>query len=258
MMMIHACCIIFLSQLLSLTGASESGIVGGRVAKPHSRPYMASLQFDKNHSCGGILIRKDFVVTAAHCKQDDRKMTVVLGAHDISKKEKSQQWIPVAKYIPHPQYNGGMDYDIMLLQLKKNATLNRYVKTIGLPKKDGKIPANIKCTVAGWGKTGMDKPLSNVLKETTEKMQFNHECKHIWQKYFSVDHMVCTKFDKKNGGVCQGDSGGPLICNTKPQGITAYTYQKDCNDPKYPHVFTKVPFFIPWIKKEMQRLGNVA
>uniref|UniRef100_A0A8C7WUH1 Peptidase S1 domain-containing protein n=1 Tax=Oryzias sinensis TaxID=183150 RepID=A0A8C7WUH1_9TELE len=50
-------------------GASEGGIVGGRVAEPHSRPYMASLQFQGHHICGGILIRDDYILTAAHCKK---------------------------------------------------------------------------------------------------------------------------------------------------------------------------------------------
>ncbi|XP_051260542.1 granzyme B [Dicentrarchus labrax] len=250
--MIHAYCIIFVFQLLSLTGASESGIVGGKVSKPHSRPYMASLQFDGHHSCGGILIREDFVLTAAHCKVPNREMMVVLGAHNISKKEKSQQSIPVAKYIPHPEFTGKYDYDIMLLKLKNKAKLNKYVKTIRLPKKDGKIPANINCTVAGWGKTGVNKPSSDVLKEAIEKMQFNFECKKICPDYFVTDRMICTKFTKKNGGICQGDSGGPVICNKKPQGITAFTIGNECDNPKYPHVFTKVNFFIPWIKKMMQ------
>ncbi|XP_071352972.1 granzyme B-like [Trachinotus anak] len=249
--MMRAVCIILVSQLFSLTGATESGIVGGKVSKPHSRPYMASLQVNGQHSCGGILIREDFVLTVAHCKQVQH-MTVVLGAHDISKKEKTQQWINVAEYYPHPQFTGEQDYDIMLLKLKNNATLNKYVKPIGLPKKNGKIPANVNCVVAGWGKTGVGKPSSKVLKEATEKIQFSFECKKIWQEPFNTDHMICTKFNKKKGGICQGDSGGPLICNSKPQGLTAFTLRDDCNNPKYPHVFTKLHFFLPWIKKIMQ------
>uniref|UniRef100_A0A3Q0S234 Peptidase S1 domain-containing protein n=1 Tax=Amphilophus citrinellus TaxID=61819 RepID=A0A3Q0S234_AMPCI len=217
--------------------ATESDIVGGREAKPHSRPYMVSIQFQGQHVC-------------AHCKKGP--CTVVLGAHDISKKEKSQQHIEVSKYYPHPEFKE-FEYDIMLLELKKNATLNKYVKTIGLPKKNGKTPANIKCVVAGWGQTGDDLPPSNVLKEATEKIQFSNECIHIWGEHFKSDHMICTNFSRKSGGICQGDSGGPLICNTKPQGITAFTKENDCNNPKYPHVFTKVNFFIGWIKHTMKQ-----
>ncbi|XP_047457185.1 granzyme B-like [Mugil cephalus] len=248
--MIDTCCILYVLLMVSLTGASESGIIGGKVTKPHSRPYMASLQYQGRHSCGGILIREDFVLTAAHCHYP-QTMTVVLGAHNISKKEDSQQHLTVAKYYKHPKYKK-FDYDIMLLKLENNATLNKYVKTIGLPKKNGKIPANIKCVVAGWGQTGPNEPASHVLKEATEKIQLIFECKNIWKEYFNSEHMICTTFDKK-GGICQGDSGGPILCNNKPQGLTAFTVENQCENSKFPHVFTKLNFFAAWIEEMMNQ-----
>ncbi|XP_033966027.1 granzyme B-like [Pseudochaenichthys georgianus] len=251
--MIHAFCILFFFLQLSLTGASESGIVGGNVAKPHSRPYMASLQFQGEHSCGGVLIREDFVLTAAHC-EDEQTMTAVLGAHNIKKKEKSQQRIEVAKRHPHPKFKkDGHQYDIMLLELKNNATLNTDVNIIGLPKSDENLHARVKCEVAGWGRTGHTKPISDVLRENTEFIQFSHECKYIWKEYFVSSQMICTKFDKKKGGVCQGDSGGPLICKGELQGLTAFIDKCDCNDPKYPHVFTQVKSYLSWIKEVMKK-----
>uniref|UniRef100_A0A3Q3G9C7 trypsin n=1 Tax=Kryptolebias marmoratus TaxID=37003 RepID=A0A3Q3G9C7_KRYMA len=245
--MIQTSRIVCMALLFTLTGSTENGIVGGRVAKPHSRPYMASLQIEGQHSCGGVLIQNKFVLTAAHCrKTQDPEITVVLGAHDISQAEDSQQKIQVEKYHKHPKYTGGFDYDIMLLELQKKIEKSKYVRKIELPGEDEKIPANVACDVAGWGQTGPQNPASNLLRETKEKTQFPCECKNLWREHFNSEHMMCTQ---SKGGVCQGDSGGPLICDAKLHGITAYTAEDKCENQRFPHVFTNVRSFLPWIKK---------
>ncbi|XP_007228038.3 mast cell protease 1A [Astyanax mexicanus] len=257
-----------LIALLSSSGAMESGIVGGKEVKAHSRPYMASLQSDGDHKCGGFLIRKDFVLTAAHCldtstsePQAGRKyLEVVLGAYNIKKKETNQQRIQVRKYFMHPNYNkykkaGDKEkvyaVDIMLLKLKSNATLNKFVKVVELPKKKGKTPASVKCKIAGWGMRKPDKQeASNVLFETSVTLLSDSECGRVWQNYYDPACMMCSK-TTKDSTFCQGDSGGPLMCNTKPSGLAIYTSQDECNNPQYPGVYLNISAFLDWIKKVM-------
>ncbi|MBN3271262.1 CATG protein, partial [Polyodon spathula] len=231
------------------TGAFNSSIIGGREAKPHSRPYMASLQIDNQHVCGGFLVREDFVLTAAHCYKD-RALTVVLGAHNLKVKEKSQQKIEVKQFYKHKlnsldKYN----FDVMLLKLAKNATLNKNVKVIGLPRKQGDVPAKTKCTVAGWGKKHNTGGAENVLQEVTVIIEDMKDCKKVWKEYVNK-RMLCTNFNGQRG-MCQGDSGGPLLCNTKAQGIAAFTGQ-NCEDPTRPQVYMKIASLIPWIKETME------
>ncbi|XP_073924387.1 mast cell protease 8-like [Castor canadensis] len=61
-------------------------------------------------------------------------MNVTLGAHDINKKENTQQVIPVLQAIRHENFNTEtFTNDVMLLKLKYKAQLHAYVDTIALP-----------------------------------------------------------------------------------------------------------------------------
>lgn len=44
----------------------DGRIIGGQECEPHSRPYMASLNYGY-HFCGGVLINKQWVLSVAHC-----------------------------------------------------------------------------------------------------------------------------------------------------------------------------------------------
>ncbi|XP_067300146.1 granzyme B(G,H)-like [Pseudorasbora parva] len=242
--------VCLLLSVFCLSGGLESGIVGGKEVKPHSRPYMASLQYKRQHYCGGMLISDNYVLTSAHClDQTFNSLEVVLGAHNISQNEASQQIIQVEKYIKHPHYaKNDFTYDIMLLKLKTKAVRNKFVDVVDLPKNNENIPAHIECSIAGWG---MEKPggeASSVLHEVRLKLQFSFECKNKWQQYFNSEKMICSISDGKRA-FCQGDSGSPLFCDSKLQGMAAYTYLSNCKSKKFPEVYMKISAFLPWIRK---------
>ncbi|XP_016110526.1 granzyme B-like [Sinocyclocheilus grahami] len=135
---------------LTFTARVDVGIVNGKQAKPHSRPYMVSVQLTKRHTCGGFLISDEFVMTAAHCwKGYPEILTVVVGAHDLRKSEISDR-VEVKSYIPHPYHTFcSHQNDIMLLRLQEKVKLNNDVKWISLPKED--VSGDTLCSVAGWG-----------------------------------------------------------------------------------------------------------
>ncbi|XP_065107503.1 transmembrane protease serine 9-like [Paramisgurnus dabryanus] len=247
----------WIKKKMKILAGMESGIIGGKEAKPHSRPYMASLQRNGHHTCGGMLIKEDFVLTAAHClnRSDysgQNHLEVVLGAHNINQKEKSQQRIQVKQYHRHNLFeqNNVKDYsyDIMLLKLKMKAKLNKFVKVMSLPKKNGKTPARVKCTIAGWGmKNKNETKASSVLREVSLKLQFSIECKHKWQYWFDSERNICSVSNGKEA-FCKGDSGGPLFCNSKPVGLASFS-EENCTNRTYPEVYVKIAHFLPWIKK---------
>uniref|UniRef100_A0A671NDV6 trypsin n=1 Tax=Sinocyclocheilus anshuiensis TaxID=1608454 RepID=A0A671NDV6_9TELE len=238
--------------LVFVTGGMESSIFGGKEAKHHSRPYMVSIQCKNHHTCGGMLIRQDYVLTAAHCLS----LAVVLGAHNINRKEKTQQRIPVIKYIQHPMFERNKkedcSYDKLLIKLKNKAKLNKFVKVMCLPKKNGKTPANVKCYIAGWGlKTPKGQQASDVMQEDSLKLQENSKCKIWWKQYFNTERMICSVSDGKHA-FCLVDSGSHLICYTKPQGIASYTIKNNCTNTTYPQVYVKISYFLPWTKKKIK------
>ncbi|XP_043079857.1 mast cell protease 4-like [Puntigrus tetrazona] len=228
------------------------GIVNGKEAKPHSRPYMVSVQEKEQHICGGFLISDRFVMTAAHCRNNAQVLTVLLGAHDLGKKNENSIRFRVDSYHQHPKYTTETYHnDILLLKLEKNVQLNNNIKWIPIPQKEGDIEAGSVCSVAGWGYLVTNKT-SDLLMEINVKVLNNVECESKWgKKQFSASQMMCVHGD---GGSCDGDSGGPLVCGDTAVGITSFGDPDQCNSQKLPEVYINISAYLPWIKNI---IGNV-
>ncbi|XP_006903213.1 PREDICTED: granzyme H-like [Elephantulus edwardii] len=240
-----------LLAFLLLPGAEAEEIIGGHEAKAHSLPYMVFVQVlhdGKKSRCSGVLVREDFVLTAAHCW--GRFINITLGAHNIKKQEKTQQHIPVKKAFCYPDYNRKVfSGDIMLLQLKIKAKRTAAVRSLPLPGRKARVKPGQMCSVAGWGQVSVDKDsLSTTLQEVELTVQEDQKCEGLFPKYYRKATEICVGDQNKNKTGFKGDSGAPLVCKNTVQGIFCCASEKGTP----PGIFTKVSPFLHWIKKTMK------
>ena len=138
-------------------------IVGGSQARDHQFPWQASIitcQGDDCQICGGSLISRQFVLTAAHCTDGIDSFDIRLGSSNFQKP--AVKLTATVKY-QHPSYNRSfLSNDITLIKLPRRVNLSEAIQTISLA--NGTIgDLNGKTAiVSGFGKTsGMFCPFLN-------------------------------------------------------------------------------------------------
>uniref|UniRef100_A0A3P8WQB1 pancreatic elastase n=1 Tax=Cynoglossus semilaevis TaxID=244447 RepID=A0A3P8WQB1_CYNSE len=229
--------------------------------RPNSWPWQISLQYQSGsryyHTCGGTLIRRGWVMTAAHCVDSQRTWRVVLGEHDLNSDSGREQIKGVSRVYIHPKwnsYNVAYGYDVALLRLSSEATLNTYVQLGSLPPSGQVLPHNNNCYITGWGRTSTGGSLSPQLKQAYLPLVSHEVCSRSdWWGSTIKNTMVCGGGGSDSG--CNGDSGGPLNCMVSNKyyvhGIASFVSGSGCNAYKKPTVFTRVSAYIQWMDSIM-------
>ncbi|XP_028837466.1 trypsin-2-like [Denticeps clupeoides] len=236
--------LVFLVLLGAAFALEDDKIVGGYECKAYSQPWQVSLNAGY-HFCGGSLINKDWVVSAAHCYKS--RIEVRLGEHNIGINEGNEQFISSEKVIRHPNYDSwNIDNDVMLIKLSRSATLNQYVQPVALPTSCP--PAGTMCRVSGWGNTMSSTADSDKLQCLEIPIISDRDCNNSYPGMIT-NSMFCAGYLEGGKDSCQGDSGGPVVCNGQLQGIVSWGY--GCAQKDNPGVYAKVCIFTSWITQTM-------
>uniref|UniRef100_G3TTB3 Kallikrein-8-like n=1 Tax=Loxodonta africana TaxID=9785 RepID=G3TTB3_LOXAF len=227
--------------LITAAWAEEKNkLVQGSSCEKSSHPYQAALYNSGHLLCGGVLIHREWVLTAAHCKKPN--LQVFLGKHNLHQTESSQEQISVVQTVTHPGYtNATHDQDIMLLRLAQPADLSDLIRPLPVERDCSSSETN--CQILGWGKTA-DVKFPKALQCLNITVLSDERCRKAYPG--QIDRTMFCAGDKGGRDSCQGDSGGPVVCNGMLQGLVSWG-DFPCGKPSKPGVYTNLCQFTKWI-----------
>merc|ERR1712004_246883 len=186
-------------------------IVGGVEARPNSLPWQVGFgEVGWGQSCGGSIINKKTVITAAHCIKPGKNYYVVVGQHkEYGYYDKYYKEHRLSQVIVHPEYTSLQKYDIALLKTTEDIEFNDGVQPICLPPADQTYGEDRTMFLAsGWGSMGDS--YATKLMQVALPYVSQEKCQYLLGSYYVHEAVICAGFLEGGKSTCYGDSGGPL------------------------------------------------
>ncbi|EDV55748.1 serine protease grass [Drosophila erecta] len=237
-------------------------ISGGRNTAPLLAPWMAYFHLNSKFICGGTLLNRLFVLTAAHCFYNAEEL-VRLGESDASQFidcNKLECASPYSEYLIqqqfiYPLYRTAHHHDIALVKLSRYVEYSDSIRPICLmldPHWQGYVDTIKYFTIFGWGATNTVN-VSEKLQHTFIPQVDRISCHVLYGYNVDLTH-ICAGESKHYVGV--GDSGGPLGSMLERDHLKRFYQFGIVSHLRHPFqgvsVFTNILSYSNWIHRTVK------
>ncbi|KAJ8712669.1 hypothetical protein PYW08_007973 [Mythimna loreyi] len=210
----------FIENVIKRESDSDSRIVSGWEAQPGQHPHHAALRMVSPiggvSGCGGSIVSKEWVVTAAHCTAGRQTVVVRGGVVSLTDPE---YIFETTEYYNHPKYNDlqalvVQPHDISLVKVPRPFVYSRLLKAIRIqPRADAYRDYDGEQVYAsGHGRTWTLGTVTEVLRWVYLTAISNDLCGRTFVSGIIIDTSICARYyNVTSQSTCQGDSGGPLV-----------------------------------------------
>ena len=169
------------------TKARIGRIVGGSKASPKSWPWQIGIKScpDCMYFCGGTIVAKRWVITAAHCVENNvpSDLYIEAGVTNQKKTTKRKQSFNCTAIYKHQSYGikAPYDEDIAVLRLSDDVVFNDHVRPLCLNTKS--LKTSQRCSVTGYGKTSEKNRTSVHLRQADVPIVAQNVCAKVRTKF---------------------------------------------------------------------------
>ncbi|GAB2977419.1 serine protease [Streptomyces pseudoechinosporeus] len=237
------------------SAAADSVVIGGYPVKISKSPWAVALasrdRFGGTRAgqfCGGAVIGRSTVLTAAHCLGEEalgaplgqiRDLKVIAGRGDL--RGDGGREIPVREIRVNPAYDSKTNAsDAAVLTLTEPLPASSVIRTAG--SGDAAYRPGTDAVVYGWGDTTGKGDFAHGLRAARLRVLSDAVCEEAYpggvDGTYLADSMLCAGEPDGGRDACQGDSGGPLVAQGRLIGLVSWG--SGCGRADSPGVYTRV------------------
>ncbi|CAH2097894.1 unnamed protein product [Euphydryas editha] len=232
-------------------------------------PYTVSIRLHSKHWCGGAIVGKQWILTAAQCFDYVTKEEVTVRMGSVFR-DFGGRILSVVDIVRHPNYKLDQyypDHNLALIKVNIPIAPNERIQAVSLAVANAELPLLFgEVVVTGFGsvKTGQIREgLNQELRRMIVKEIPRSQCRVVYGNDYHIQHdHMCLQSVVKGVALCAGDTGDPAVHFSGANrggtlfGIALFSGTEECAYKSKPGIYAKVSFSRPWIDKVISEMEH--